>query len=404
MKKNSYRVKCALCFVFACMALASCKDNDYDLSYTDATVGVGGDTLQVPTSSTKYITMGDLIDLRGNDLVHIDHATGNYLMEKSDHNVKPITITVPGGATAAPGGGNGTGYQPESAVCSFGEVTIEHAPEFLAHKDAVLKLDNPQFILTIKSDMPVGGTVSGDLNSYDEAGKKIATVHIDGLRIEKSGTSTICICRHADGIDATGYTQVKEVSNLADIMPVVPHRMRFDASVKADDMTDVAAVAGKTYTITPTFRFTAPLTFQEGTTLVFVFVENGWNRDFRKLSLMDDAYMSATVNADNGMPQEMEVSVVAIDVEGKPISRDRIEINVDRNVAASPDGVKRVVTPAKLRMDEKVDRAMHDIDGMQFTFKGHPSAGIQLNAITHTLKMDDIKVYFIGKLVADFNI
>ncbi|MBQ1797192.1 MAG: hypothetical protein IIZ88_05485, partial [Prevotella sp.] len=115
MKKNSYRVKCALCFVFACMALASCKDNDYDLSYTDATVGVGGDTLQVPTSSTKYITMGDLIDLRGNDLVYIDHATGNYLMEKSDHNVKPITITVPEGATDASGGSNGTGYQPESA-------------------------------------------------------------------------------------------------------------------------------------------------------------------------------------------------------------------------------------------------------------------------------------------------
>ena len=397
MKKTTHKAEKLLCLALAFLAVASCKDNDYDWSHTDLTVGVGSDTLQVPTSSTKYITMMDLIDLKGNDLVRIDRATGNYFMEKTDSRVTPITITMPDAA-------QGTSYQSEAETYSFGSVTIEHAPEFMAHEEAVLNLDNPQVELTVRSDMPVGATISGDLRSYDDKGAIIATVHIDGLRIEASSTSKICICRHADGVNAADYTQVKEVSNLPDIMPVVPHRIAFEASLKADDATDGATVAGKTYTIAPTFRFFAPLTFQEGTTLVYSFVENEWNRDFRKLSLMDDAYMKATVNADNGMPEEMEVSAVAIDVNGNAISRDRIEVTVDKDVAASPDGVQRVVTPAELRMYEKVERAMHDMDGLRFTFKGHPVKGIQLNAEKHTLRLNDIKVYFIGKLVADFNI
>lgn len=404
MKKTAHRTKCALCLVLACLAISSCKDNDYDLSHFDSTIGVGSDILQVPTSSTKYFTMADLMDIRGNDLVFIDRVTGDYFMEKSNHRVKPITITMPDASTVAPGSGTGTGYQPQTGVCNFGEVTIEHAPEFMTHEDVVLNLDNPQVVLTVRSDMPVGGTISGDLCSYDDEGRKIATVHVDGLRIEKSSTSTICICRHADGVKPADYTQIKEVSNLPDIMHVVPHRIAFEASLQGDAMTDEAAVAGKTYTITPTFSIFAPLTFREGTTLVHSFVENDWNLDFRRLSLMDDAYMKATVNADNGMPEEMEVSVVAIDVDGNAISRDRIEVTVDTDVAASPDGIQRVVTPAELRMYEKVERAMHDMDGLRFTFKGHPCPGVQLNAKTQTLRMNDIKVYFIGKLVADFNI
>lgn len=404
MKKSTHKATKLLCLALACIAVASCKDNDYDLAHIDSTVGVGSDTLQVPASSTKYITMYDLIDLRGNDLVYIDRTTGNYYMEKTDNKVSPITITMPYAETAVAGTGNGTDYQSEAETYNFGSVTIEHAPEFLAHEEAVLNLDNPQVELTVKSDMPVGATVSGDLRSYDEDGSVIASIYIEGLRIEKSSTSKICICRHADGVNAADYTQVKEVSNLPDIMPIVPRRITFEGSVKADDATDEAAVAGKTYTITPAFRFFAPLTFQEGTTLVYSFVENEWNQDFRKLSLMDGAYMKATVNADNGMPEEMEVSAVAIDVNGNTISKDRIEVTVDKDVAASPDGVQRVVTPAELRMYEKVERALHDMDGLRFTFKGHPVKGIQLNAEKHTLRMNDIKIYFIGKLVADLNI
>lgn len=404
MKKTAYNTKCLLCLALACVALASCKDNDYDLAHVDSTVGAGSDILEIPTSSTKNITLEDILDIRGNDLVRIDPATGYYFMDKSDSRTRSVNITVPESTAGTSAGNTYAGSLPETPVTNLGEVTIDNAPEFLSNDETVLNLDNPQFILTVKSSLPVGATVAGDLCSYDETGRKIATVHVDGLRIGKSSTSKICICRHADGIDASEYTQVKEVSDISDLLPIVPKRITFDASVKPDDIESEKVQAGAVYTISSAFRFTSPLTFNEGSIIAYTFVENEWNQDFRKLSLTDGAYMTATLNADNGIPAEMEVTAVAVDVNGNEISKDRVEVTVDRNVEASPDGIKRVVTPVTMKMTEKVERALHAVDGLKFTFKGNPAAGVQLNSKTQTLLLKDIKIYLIGKLAVDLNI
>ncbi len=403
MKKSTHIAKDLLCLVLLCVATAACKDNDYDLTHIDATVGVGSDVLEIPTSSTKYITLDDVLELKGNDLVKTDPATGYYYMDKADDRVAPINITVPESVSGTSGDAQNTITLPETPVSSFGSVTIDNAPEFLSDDNTVLKLDNPQFILTVNSNLPAGATIAGDLCSFDEMGKKIATVHVDGVRVEENSTSVICICRHADGIDAAGYTQVKEISNLHEIMPVLPHRITFDATVKPDAVAAGAVTPGRTYTLRPRLRFTAPLTFQEGSTIVYSFVENEWNRDFEKISFTDDAYIMATLDADNGIPAEMEVTAIPVDVNGKEISKDKIEVSVIQKVAASPDGVTRVVTPITLKMTENSQRAMYLLDGLKFTFKGHPAAGIQLNSRTQTLRLNDIKIYFIGKLAVDMN-
>ena len=403
MKKSTHIAKDLLCLVLLCVATAACKDNDYDLTHIDSTVGVGSDVLEIPTSSTKYITLDDVLELKGNDLVKTDPATGYYYMDKADDRTAPIYITATEGAAGTSGDGQNAATLPETPVSSLGSVTIDNVPEFLSDDNTVLKLDNPQFILTVSSDLPVGATIAGDLCSYDKTGRKIATVHVDGLRIEENSTSVICICRHADGIDTDEYTQVKEISNLHEIMPVVPHRITFDATVKPDAATAGEVTPGKTYTLRPKMRFTAPLTFQEGSTIVYSFVENEWNRDFEKISFTDGAYMMTELNADNGIPAEMEVTAVPVDAKGDEISKDKIEVSVIRNVAASPDGVKRVVTPVTFKMTENSQRALYLLDGLKFTFKGHPTAGVQLNSKTQTLRLSDIKIDLVGKLAVDMN-
>ena len=394
MKKSTHIAKDLLCLVLLCVATAACKDNDYDLTHIDATVGVGSEVLEIPTSSTKYITLDDVLELKGNDLVKTDPATGYYYMDKADDRVAPINITVPESVSGTSGDAQNTITLPETPVSSFGSVTIDNAPEFLSDDNTVLKLDNPQFILTVNSNLPAGATIAGDLCSFDEMGKKIATVHVDGVRVEENSTSVICICRHADGIDADEYTQVKEISNLHEIMPVVPHRITFDATVKPD-----AVAAGA-------------VTFNQKKYLVDV---SNIRFPQEVVEYGHDGVMDRFIAQYREKPSIVSTGVLAkrywnrvhyyklLDVNGNEISKDKIEVSVIQKVAASPDGVTRVVTPITLKMTENSQRAMYLLDGLKFTFKGHPAAGIQLNSRTQTLRLNDIKIYFIGKLAVDMN-
>ncbi len=58
--------------------LTSCNDNDYDLSDIDATIGIGGDKLEIPVSSTNVIKLADVLELEENGSV-VEDANGDYL-------------------------------------------------------------------------------------------------------------------------------------------------------------------------------------------------------------------------------------------------------------------------------------------------------------------------------------
>lgn len=84
-----------------------------------------------------------MLELKGNDLVKTDPATGYYYMDKADDRVAPINITVPESVSGTSGDAQNTITLPETPVSSFGSVTIDNAPEFLSDDNTVLKLDNP---------------------------------------------------------------------------------------------------------------------------------------------------------------------------------------------------------------------------------------------------------------------
>ncbi len=84
---NSKIVACMLALGFMSVG-TSCTDNDYDLSNIDSTVGLGGDGLQLPTSSTENIVLDDVLDLNNSDFITIAE-NGDYMFRKEGENVNP---------------------------------------------------------------------------------------------------------------------------------------------------------------------------------------------------------------------------------------------------------------------------------------------------------------------------
>ena len=74
----------------------------------------------------------------------------------------------------------------------------------------MVDLYNPQIKLTITSDMEVPGTLDGVIKSFKN-GQLLATVNVNNIPIDANKTSTICICRRAEGVNGfdhvlTNYT------------------------------------------------------------------------------------------------------------------------------------------------------------------------------------------------------
>ena len=82
------RLLCASAMMAAGLSLTSCStDNDIDLGEIDSTIGVGSDGLTLPTSSTNYVKMEDILKLKDEDVIKI-LANGDYQFQKSD-NIDP---------------------------------------------------------------------------------------------------------------------------------------------------------------------------------------------------------------------------------------------------------------------------------------------------------------------------
>ena len=79
----------ALLLATGAVALGSgCADNDYDLSDVDLTVGIGGDSLVLPVSSTESIMLDDVLELNNSDIVKIQ-ANGDYVISKVGGYIEP---------------------------------------------------------------------------------------------------------------------------------------------------------------------------------------------------------------------------------------------------------------------------------------------------------------------------
>lgn len=306
-------------------------------------------------------------------------------------------------------------FDPEINISSLGDVSVTGVPDFLSEDGVRADLDNPQIILSIQNDMDAAAKVTAKVISTKN-GQNLATVQLPEMNICKTTVTPvtkICICRHktAELTAQYGAANVYEVSNLATLINqhIPDHVQITDVEAKADLSQEMTIEFGRNYNVVPSYEIYAPLAFAEDAVIEYADDFDGWNDDLDDLELSEGTYVRLTADAQNLVPATLIVEATPLGLEGTDIS-NLIEVNVKKGtVKASADGVTAVNSPLEIELREKEKGGLQKLDGLSYKVKGKAShdgttvTGINLNSKKHTLKLENIKVKLVGKVIGNFN-
>ena len=335
---------------------------------------------------------------------HVTRVPTSALTIGANVNVNNITLKSATGI-----------FDPEINISSLGDVSATGVPDFLSEDGVRADLDNPQIILSIQNDMDAAAKVSAKVISTKN-GQNLATVQLPEMNICKTTVAPvtkICICRHktAELIDQYGAANVYEVSNLATLINqhIPDHVQITDVETKADLSQEMTIEFGRNYNVVPSYEIYAPLAFAENAVIEYADDFDGWNDDLDDLELSEGTYVRLTADAQNLVPATLIVEATPLGLEGADIS-NLIEVNVKKGtVKASADGLTAVNSPLEIELREKEKGALQKLDGLSYKVKGKAShdgttvTGINLNSKKHTLKLENIKVKLVGKVIGNFN-
>lgn len=295
-------------------------------------------------------------------------------------------------------------FNPEISLSDLGDMTVNGIPDFLQGGNVVVDLYNPQIKLTTTSDMDIPGVVDGVIKSYKN-GQLLATVNINGIPVDPNRTSTICICRRSEGISGFDHVIVNE--NLSKIIETIPDRITFTATTHADSKNTYRYKLGHQYTVTTAYSLDAPIAFGENANIEYRDTLDGWNDDIQDYELAENSYITMDATVSSCVPAYMTIQATPVDVNGNAISADELSVDVDGSIEASKDGVAQTTSPVNIKISQKQKGAMKKLDGIVFTVSGKANGedgavtGITLNARKHSLKVENIKIKLVGKIIAN---
>ena len=305
-------------------------------------------------------------------------------------------------------------FDPEVNFGTLGEVDVTGVPDFLSDDNVVADLANPQILLTINNEMNVAATVKATVTAT-KSGQTTATVQLPEMYIEKnsvSPTTQICICREKTPELTAQYGEknVYAVSNLSTLINKIPDHVSIgNVEARADQSKEATVEFGKPYHITPSYEVYAPLAFGKDAVIEYSDQFDGWNDDIDDLELSENTYVRLTADAISKVPAALILEATPLGVGGADIS-NLIEVNIKKGeVSASTDGETAVASPLEVEIREKVKGGLKQLDGLSYkvqgkaTHNGTTVEGITLNANKHTLKLNNIKVKLVGKIIGDFN-
>ncbi len=299
-------------------------------------------------------------------------------------------------------------FDPSIDLSELGKVSISGIPDFLSGSNVTVDLYNPVIKLNVLNDMPIGGKLRGTLKGY-KGGSLSSVVDVSDIAIGAEQSTQAYICRRGDEMATGDGIVVKEVENLSKIVEPIPDEIAFEATAQADKETAGTFVLGHTYTVAPSYSIEAPIAFDEDAVIEYSKTWDGWNDDIKDVELSDGAYVVMTATALNKIPATLSLEATPIDKEGSNIG-NLLEVDIRQGVVlASPDGRTATSSALEIVVREKVKGALQKLDGLEYkvlgeaTHEGTSVTGIVLNARDHTLKLDDIKIKIVGRVIGDFN-
>ena len=299
---------------------------------------------------------------------------------------------------------------PEIEMKDMGTITIDTIPDYLKDEEAVTDLDNPQLWLTVRSTLPLGGTIKAIVRSdvYPE-GIKLDTpgriIRIKGSNDGMTETETrVLLCRYNPGVNTDEY-QVIEDANLPKLIGKMHDGMtlEFEATEVKANQEPTTIDFDYEYHLWVDCYFTALLAFGPHAAIAYHDTFHDWNEDIKDVRLSKDGYLHFKATVVNRIPADLEVNVVPIDKEGHILDDLRVEMLVNE-VPGSRDGA--VESPLELRIVDTTGQGVTQLDGMKLELKVSSNdqlQGVVLNKSQQTLLLKDVQVELVGKIIYDAN-
>ena len=306
-------------------------------------------------------------------------------------------------------------FDPEiNMTDGLGTARINGIPQFLKGDNVKADFSNPQVRLSIDNDMEAEGIITGKIISVKNGA---VTNVIENVKVPVyPNANCVCISRTGEVYeDIKDFTMVT-VPNLSTAIEKIPDEVTFAATAKANSDKVVNFRLGHEYLISTEYAIVAPLAFAENAVIVYTDTIADWNKDLKDLDLAENTYVLATATAQNGIPAYLSVDITPVgklkaDGTRDVVSGIKVEFPDGKNkAAASPDGVTRTDSEIQVKITQTETGALKKLDGLVLTATGKAKedgsaavTGITLNAEKHTLKLADINVKVVGKVIGDFN-
>lgn len=349
--------------------------------------------------------LGEKIQLTGK--VHMAVETSNYSFSsgissvsmKNNLSMSDIRIT---GATGK--------FNPTINLNTLGNVHISGIPDFLKDGNVVVDLYNPQIYLTLNSNLGIEGFAGGTLKSLKD-GREIASVEVPEFAVKANGTTHVVICRNAAATEAGSDVEKVEVPNLSNLVKTMPDEITFQANGRANNQKAGTFKLGyHDYEVAPSYSIDSPIAFAENACIEYSDDLDGWNDDIKNLNMADGAYIQLSAQVTSCVPAYLNVKATPVDVYGREISKDELEVEITGEIKASADGTTPATSPLTVKILQKKADAFKKLDGLKVVVSGKAKGeggnavtGVVLNAEKHTLKLNDIKIKLVGKVIGDFN-
>lgn len=350
-------------------------------------------------------SQGEKIQLTGK--VHMAVETSNFTPGtgassasiKNELSMSDITITSATGK-----------FNPTIDLNTLGSVHISGIPDFLKGGNVVVDLYNPLIYLTISSNLDIEGFVGGTLKSWKN-GKEIASVDVPEFGIKANGTTRVVICRKADKTEVNSELNAVEVPKLSELVRTMPDEITFQANARANNQKVGTFKLGyRDYEVAPSYNINSPIAFAEDACIEYTDNLDGWNDDIKDINMADGAYVQLSTQVTSCVPAYLKVEAIPVDVNGNEISKDELEVEITGEIQASADGKTPATSPISVKIMQKKSDAFKKLDGLKVVVSGkargeggNAVTGVVLNAEKHTLKLNDIKIKLVGKVISDLN-
>lgn len=301
-------------------------------------------------------------------------------------------------------------FNPTIDLNTLGSVHISGIPDFLKGGNVVVDLYNPLIYLTINSNLDIEGFVGGTLKSIKN-GKVIASVEVPEFGIKANGTTRVVICRKADKTEVNSELNAVEVPELSELVRTMPDEITFQANARANNQKAGTFKLGyRDYEVAPSYSIDSPIAFAEDACIAYTDNLDGWNDDIKDINIADGAYIQLSTQVTSCVPAYLKVEAVPVDVNGNEISKDELEVEITGEIQASADGTTPATSPLSVKIMQKKPDAFKKLDGLKVVVSGKAKGeggnavtGVVLNAEKHTLKLNDIKIKLVGKVISDLN-